>query len=92
MLAIGNFWTKPTLGLLKPLFYKGPSFGQCKLYPPVYVDDFENFQLNIRGLHEIREEMLGGNLFKFTPFTVSWILFLYDFLYARLLTLFSHAC
>ena len=33
----------------------------------MYVYDFENFQLNIVDLQEIREEMLGGNLIHVHP-------------------------
>ena len=36
------------LGVFKPLFDTGSIFGQCKLLPPVYVYDIDNFQLNIR--------------------------------------------
>ena len=65
-LAIGNFWTKPTLGFFKPLFDIGPSYGKCKLFPYVHIDVFSIFSSIFVDLHKIREEMLDGNLFMFT--------------------------
>ena len=64
-LAIGNIWRKPTFRIFKPHFYKVPISGQCNLLRYVYVDDFENVQLNIVDLQKIREEMLGWNLCTF---------------------------
>ena len=56
-LAIGNFWTKPTLGLFEILFFNiGPLQPRCMLmilniFSSIFVD-----------LHEIRDKMLGRNL------------------------------
>ena len=64
-LAIGNFWTKPTLGLFKPLFDIGPSYGKCKLFPYVHIDVFFLISIFV-DLHEIREQMLDGSFFMYT--------------------------